>query len=194
MFQTSQSAGPFTKVAAFHDWLATLRSHAPPGLNVDLGRWRSGLLDNIPIVFTHADLHRSNIMVFQDANGIPQIAAIIDWHQLGWYPASWEFLQTRLTCKLPGNDQWELEFILEFLQAYRGYIVWGYFSQGVGLQDGTTFTFYRLSERAVSGSKRSEARARERSIDSLNNTLLFHCEAALEPSPVLLAVRFRAIN
>lgn len=133
MFQTSQPAGPFTNVPAFNDWLATLKSRAPPGRNVDPGPWRSGLLDDIPIVFTHADLHRSNIMVSQDANGIPRITAIIDWHQSGWYPASWEFYKTRLTCKLPGNDQWELEFILEFLPAYRGYIAWEYFLQGVGL-------------------------------------------------------------
>jgi hypothetical protein len=72
-------------------------------------------------------------MVSQDANGIPRITAIIDWHQPGWYPASWEFYKTRITCKLPGNDQWELEFILEFLQAYRGYIAWDYLLQGVGL-------------------------------------------------------------
>ena len=78
MFQTSQPAGPFTNVAVFNDWLATLRSRAPPGLNVDPGPWRSGLLDDIPIVFTHADLHRSNIMVSQGVNGIPRITAIID--------------------------------------------------------------------------------------------------------------------
>ena len=133
MFQTSQPAGPFPNVATFNDWLATLRSRAPLGLNVDLGPWRSGLLDDLPIVFTHADLHRSNIMVSQDANVTPRITAIIDWHQSGWYPASWEFYKTRLTCKLPANDQWELEFILEFLQAYRGFIAWEYFLQGVGL-------------------------------------------------------------
>ena len=63
--------------------------------------------------FTHADLHRSNIMVSQDANGIPFITAIIDWHQSGWYPASWEFYETRLTCKLPGDDKWELESPLD---------------------------------------------------------------------------------
>ncbi|CZR69067.1 uncharacterized protein PAC_18968 [Phialocephala subalpina] len=131
VFQISKSSGPFTTVAAFNDWLATLRSGAPPGLNVDYGPWRSGLLDDIPIVFTHADLHRSNIMVSQDANGVPRITAIIDWHQSGWYPASWEFYKTRLTCK--AKDQWELEFILEFLQAYRGYIAWEYFLQGVAL-------------------------------------------------------------
>ncbi|KAH7360971.1 kinase-like domain-containing protein [Rhexocercosporidium sp. MPI-PUGE-AT-0058] len=133
MFQTSQPAGPFTTVAVFNYWLARLRSGAPLGQNIDSGPWRSGLLDDIPIVFTHADLHRSNIMVSQDADVMPCITAIIDWHQSGWYPASWEFYKTRLTCKLPANDQWELEFILEFLQGYRGYISWEYFLQGVSL-------------------------------------------------------------
>jgi thiamine kinase-like enzyme len=38
------------------------------------------------IVFTHNDLHYSNIMV---NNG--HISAIIDWSDSGWYPEYWEF-------------------------------------------------------------------------------------------------------
>lgn len=72
-------------------------------------------------------------MVTQNATGNPRITAIIDWHQSGWYPAYWEFYKTRLTSKLPDNDQWELEFIVELLQAYPGYIAWDYFLQGLGL-------------------------------------------------------------
>ncbi|KAH9208372.1 kinase-like domain-containing protein [Leptodontidium sp. 2 PMI_412] len=134
IFQTRQPAGPFPNVVTFNDWLVQRSSSLPSGPKVDYGPWRSGLLDDIPIVFTHADLHRSNIMVSQDAaDGIPRIAAIIDWHQSGWYPASWEFFKTRRTSKFPGNDQWELEFILEFLQAYRGCIALEYFTHGRGL-------------------------------------------------------------
>ena len=61
----------------------------------------------------------------RDSNGLPYITGIIDWHQSGWYPAPWEFYKTRFTSK--EHDQWELEFILEFLEAYRGYIGWEYF-------------------------------------------------------------------
>lgn len=66
-----------------------------------------------------------------DSNGYPRIAAIVDWHQSGWYPASWEFYKTRTTCK--GTEQWELDFVLEFLQSYRGYISWHYFTLILGV-------------------------------------------------------------
>jgi hypothetical protein len=72
-------------------------------------------------------------MVSEDADGKSRITAIIDWHQSGWYPASWEFYKTRLTSQFPAIDPWELEFILEFLQAYRGYIAWENFLQGVAI-------------------------------------------------------------
>ena len=87
--------------------------------------WRPGLLDDAPIIFTHGDLHRSNILMSWDENGMPRVAAIIDWHQSGWYPAPWDFYKTRFTCK--GTEQWELDFVLEFLQSYTGYIPWDYF-------------------------------------------------------------------
>ena len=74
--------------------------------------WRPGLSDDAPIIFTHGDLHRSNILMSWDENGMPRVAAIIDWHQSGWYPAPWEFYKTRFTCK--GTEQWELDFVLEF--------------------------------------------------------------------------------
>ena len=70
-------------------------------------------------------------MVTQDSRGFPLITAIIDWGQAGWYPAPWEYYKTRLTAKPPDNDVWEIDFILEFLQAYRGYIGFEYFLQGV---------------------------------------------------------------
>lgn len=97
----------------------------------DYHPWRSGLLSDIPIMFTHADLNRTNIIMSYDSNGYPRITGIIDWHQSGWYPASWEFYKTRFTCK--GKDKWELDFILEFLQAYRGYICWDYFVLALGV-------------------------------------------------------------
>jgi len=132
IFETTQPAGPFLDVASFHDWFST-RAVKPAfsKLTADNGPWRSGLLDDIPITFTHADLHRSNIIMSYDSDGYPRITGIIDWHQSGWYPASWEFYKTRFTCK--GNEKWELDFILEFLQAYRGYISWDYFVLALGV-------------------------------------------------------------
>jgi hypothetical protein len=87
--------------------------------------WRPGLLDDAPIVFTHSHLDRSNILMSWDENGAPRVAAIVEWHQSRWYPTPWEFYKTRFTCK--AGEQWELDFIIKFLQAYWGYISWDYF-------------------------------------------------------------------
>ncbi|KAL2070322.1 hypothetical protein VTL71DRAFT_13348 [Oculimacula yallundae] len=114
----------FSDVTSFHDWFSgVVMSHMDLS---DPDRWRPGLLDEVPIVFTHADLHRSNIMMTWDANGKPRVAGIVDWHQSGWYPACWEFYKTRHTAR--ESEQWEIDFILEFLQSYRGYISWDYFA------------------------------------------------------------------
>ncbi|KAL3425124.1 phosphotransferase enzyme family protein [Phlyctema vagabunda] len=113
----------FPDVPSFHDWFSGVT--LPPIDPSDPDPWRPGLLDDAPIVFTHSDLHRSNILMSWGEKGMPQIAAIVDWHQSGWYPAPWEFYKARWTCK--GTEQWELDFILEFLQPYHGYLPWDYF-------------------------------------------------------------------
>jgi glutamate mutase epsilon subunit len=75
IFECQQSVGPFKDVKHFHDWFATLNH---PGPNAFLSPFRSGLLDEIPIVFTPSDLNRSNIMMHRDADGNPRITGIID--------------------------------------------------------------------------------------------------------------------
>jgi len=90
---------------------------------------RSGLLEDDSIVFTHSDLHRSNIMVSEFNEGPPRILAIIDWHQSGWYTAAWEFFKTRFTCR--GEERWEDDYVFEFLHSYRGNVNWEYFVHGV---------------------------------------------------------------
>ena len=131
IFEHKQPAGPFGDVASFHDWFASLTRSTAPAQNEDLGPWRSGLLDDVQIVFTQGDLHRSSIMMSRDSNGLPRITGVIGWHQSGWYPAPWEFYKTRFTCN--GNEKWELDFILDFLQAYRGYTSWDYFVLALGV-------------------------------------------------------------
>lgn len=50
---------------------------------------RAYLTDVFSIVFTHADLHPSNVIV---SNTKPaQILAIVDWEQSGWFPGYWEY-------------------------------------------------------------------------------------------------------
>jgi Phosphotransferase enzyme family len=51
---------------------------------------RSGLPDEVPVFFTHADLTPTNMILSSSPSGHKSIAAIIDWHQSGWYPAYWE--------------------------------------------------------------------------------------------------------
>jgi hypothetical protein len=81
LFEGAKGAVPFQSVRLFNDWFA--------GDNVD--PWRSDLWDSAPIVFTSANLHRSNILMRWDEKGDPRVAAIVDWHQAGWYPATWEY-------------------------------------------------------------------------------------------------------
>ncbi|KAK2737105.1 hypothetical protein FQN57_000444 [Myotisia sp. PD_48] len=49
--------------------------------------------NDIPIVFTHADLVAPNSLLTKGPN--PTVAAIIDWGQPGWYPEYWEFCKAR---------------------------------------------------------------------------------------------------
>ena len=56
------------------------------------------------IVFTHADLHFSNIMV---SDG--HISGIIDWETAGWYPDYWEYCRAMrmLTYEKTWNEFWD---------------------------------------------------------------------------------------
>ncbi|KAF2801404.1 uncharacterized protein BDZ99DRAFT_528512 [Mytilinidion resinicola] len=85
----------WTSVASFHNWLSWLwRRHAPEP-NEIADPWRQLLDDNSPVVLTHGDLHRSNIIV--SATSPVQVVAIIDWEQSGWYPDYWEYCKTVYT-------------------------------------------------------------------------------------------------
>ncbi|CAG8949365.1 hypothetical protein HYFRA_00004992 [Hymenoscyphus fraxineus] len=123
IFEGNKLEACFPDVPSFHNWFSGV--DMPQKDTSDPDHWRASLLDDSPIVFTHGDLHRSNILMSWDEKGAPKIAAIVDWHQSGWYPAPWEFYKTRFTSR--AGEQWELEYILEFLQAYHAYIPWDYF-------------------------------------------------------------------
>ncbi|KAI8931139.1 hypothetical protein NX059_011493 [Plenodomus lindquistii] len=77
----SPPAGPFESVSAFHDWFTTAYGPTQDVQDKSPHPYRSFLPDNIPIVFTHADLHLSNIILSSGPN--PQIIAIVDWQQSG---------------------------------------------------------------------------------------------------------------
>ena len=69
------------------------------------------LPDDGPITFTHADLHRGNILISQHRP--PQILAIVDWGQSGWYPDYWEYCKAAYTCMYSG--EWRMQWIPIFL-------------------------------------------------------------------------------
>ena len=131
IFDYKQPAGPFPDVKSFYDWFSKLSVRMPLAQDNAIDPMRSGLQDNDGIVFTHSDLHRSNILVSKLDNAIPRVVAIIDWHQSGWYPAAWEFFKSRFTSR--GKECWEDDYIFEFLDSHRGNVSWEYFVQCVGI-------------------------------------------------------------
>jgi thiamine kinase-like enzyme len=88
-------------VQDFHDWLSiTIRQGKEihwPGIKAEEipDPFREMLPDDAKIVFTHADLHPSNIIINQDHPS--KILALIDWEQSGWYPDYWEFCKAEYT-------------------------------------------------------------------------------------------------
>ncbi|CAE6426703.1 unnamed protein product [Rhizoctonia solani] len=92
----SPPVGPFTNVTAFHDLLTRLphpENHDPSD---PPHPFRKNLPDDVPIVFTHGDLHRSNVIISsRSEGGSPRVLSLIDWGQSGWYPSYWEFCKAR---------------------------------------------------------------------------------------------------
>jgi thiamine kinase-like enzyme len=75
-------AGPFGSVAAFHAWFTALYLRRVPDLNnVPDHPLRHEVADDYAILFTHGDLHRSNILI-STAESV-KLRAIIDWEQSG---------------------------------------------------------------------------------------------------------------
>ncbi|KAI9654008.1 MAG: hypothetical protein M1829_001103 [Trizodia sp. TS-e1964] len=119
----SPTAGPFSSVPEFHDWIT--KSYGPNRFSKDLPPhpYRSFLPDNVPIVFTHGDLHPSNIILSPSPN--PRVVAIIDWHQSGWYPDYWEYCKARWTSWI--GQAWESKYLPLFLNRHDCYDYWDYF-------------------------------------------------------------------
>ncbi|OTB12770.1 hypothetical protein K445DRAFT_320572 [Daldinia sp. EC12] len=93
-------AGPFEDIKQFHDFFARYSCRLHPDWNPrrDFPEL-AGLRDDQPVVFTHSDLDRSNILIYpRDGESSPRVAAIIDWHQSGWYPSDWEWLKAQSRC------------------------------------------------------------------------------------------------
>ncbi|KAK3938006.1 kinase-like domain-containing protein [Diplogelasinospora grovesii] len=115
--QNRPPAGPFHSVAQFHDWISIVIKtgvrHHWTGMELDQipDPYRNGMPDEAEVVFTHADLHPSNIIVSKESPC--RILAIIDWRQSGWYPDYWEFCKAEYTAEVDG--EWMNVYIPLFL-------------------------------------------------------------------------------
>lgn len=125
------SVGPFPDSHTFHEWFVLPRWERKPTeiepLPYGPDPLRGGLADSDPVRFVHADINRGNIMVSAEGEGPPRVQAIIDWHQSGWYPASWEYCKARYTVDVE-DKEW-LETCLPRIMEPRNeaYLSWNYF-------------------------------------------------------------------
>jgi aminoglycoside phosphotransferase (APT) family kinase protein len=80
-------AGTFKSATEFHDWMTSTtkvgkEKHWPGCKTEDISDFlRKGFPDDSLVVFTHADLHPSNIIV--SATQLRRIIALFDWRQPG---------------------------------------------------------------------------------------------------------------
>jgi len=119
----SPTAGPFSSVSKFHDWFTSSYGPRRDNPNIPPHPYRYFLPDDVPIVFTHGDLHPSNIIVSFGPN--PRVVAIIDWHQSGWYPAYWEYCKARWTSWI--GKEWESKYLPLILDRHDCYDYWDSF-------------------------------------------------------------------
>ncbi|PYH37125.1 phosphotransferase family protein [Aspergillus neoniger CBS 115656] len=111
VLREQKPTGPFSEIKEFNDWFTGLPQArlAPSDRYED--PWREFLPDTGDIKFTHADLHRGNIIV--SSSGPARVLAIVDWAQSGWYPDYWEYCKALYTCWY--EDEWRRDWIDKFL-------------------------------------------------------------------------------
>ncbi|EEP79187.1 predicted protein [Uncinocarpus reesii 1704] len=100
--------------------------HAPGDFFLD--PYRNSMPDDAEVVFTHADLHPSNILVSEDSPS--KISAIIDWRQSGWYPDYWEFCKAQYTADVHG--EWMNVYISLFLNEPSCLEAWEFYARSFG--------------------------------------------------------------
>jgi hypothetical protein len=101
-------AGPIKTVQAFNDWFTTLCIRwVPDPETLPPDPFRQHLPDDCDVVFTHGDLHRSNIII--SATRPYRVLAIVDWEQSGWLPAYWEDCKAHFTASC--RDEWAVRYL-----------------------------------------------------------------------------------
>ncbi|KAK7403968.1 hypothetical protein QQX98_010245 [Neonectria punicea] len=123
----SPKAGPFQDVAEFHDWFTSTIGPRENWGKIGRHPYRSLLPDDVPVVFTHADLHPSNIII--SPGPAPRVVAVVDWEQAGWYPAYWEYCKARWTSKMDQQEEWDERYLPMFVDRWEDavYDNWDYF-------------------------------------------------------------------
>ncbi|KAM5361432.1 hypothetical protein ACJZ2D_013122 [Fusarium nematophilum] len=127
------TTGPFQSVSQFHDYFTvTIGPRAfEPYAERSPHPYRSNLPDNVPIVFTHGDLHPSNIILSSRKGDGLRVRAVIDWQQAGWYPAYWESCKALWTAKVDGP--WAEKYLPMIMDIPACYDWWDYFVLARGM-------------------------------------------------------------
>lgn len=103
------------------------------GCDIDIDR-------PVSVAFTHTDLVPSNILLSPESN--PDVAAVIDWGQAGWYPGYWEYCKARRVRPNPEyfddelDEEWNLKYlplILEPVDEETVYSPWLWFVLSKGI-------------------------------------------------------------
>lgn len=97
--------------------------------SVPIEHFRYGLPDEIPIKFTHGDLHRSNFIVTKCHPY--RILAVVDWEQSGWFPAYWEVRKAQFS--VLDTEEWATIYLPMILDQYEDTRdSWEYYMVSIG--------------------------------------------------------------
>lgn len=122
--------GPYSSVKSLHDTIAAQFNRFAPDPTKIFDPLRSKLDDANKIVFTHNDLHLSNIIVSPQREGQPTIRAIIDWYQSGCYPDYWEMCKLATTANLQGG--WDRRDVRRISELPTCYDSWRFYMDCLG--------------------------------------------------------------
>jgi thiamine kinase-like enzyme len=90
--------------------------------------YRKNLPDDSDIVYTHGDLHRSNIIISSTA---PQVVALVDWEQSAWLPAYWDDCKAHWTAEYLG--EWAVKYLPLIVDQHKSVQeAWWYYTNPVG--------------------------------------------------------------
>jgi serine/threonine protein kinase len=99
--------GPFTSVAAYHDWRFTsTKANAVSKVQAtydEVDVLRTILDDDYQVLFTHGDIYPGNILLKFSGDDV-NISAILDWETAGWRPEYWEYV--KMMYAMQGNNIW----------------------------------------------------------------------------------------